>query len=229
MELLKLIGVALVAIGFALRWNPLILILVAGFATGFTAGFGPMEILAMMGRFFVENRFMTLPIVLLVPLIGLLERYGLQERAGQLIGKLAGATAGGILFLYQAMREVTSMFGLAIGGHTSMIRPLISPMAEAAAEKKAGVLPVALRMNIRAHAAAAENWGNFFADDIFVAVGPVLLMGGVFKAAGVDVSLKELGLWGLPTAAAALALGWWRYRKLNQLIEAAKDERKEPV
>lgn len=229
MEWLKLIGVALVAVGFALRWNPLVVILVAGFATGFTAGFGPIEILAMMGRFFVENRFMTLPIVLLVPLIGLLERYGLQERAGQLIGRMAGATTGGILFLYQAMRQVTSMFGLAIGGHTSMVRPLISPMAEAAAEKKAGLLPEALRMKIRAHAAAAENWGNFFADDIFVAVGPVLLMGGVFKAAGVEVSLKELGLWGLPTAAVALALGWWRYRKLNRLIEAAKDERKDPA
>jgi uncharacterized membrane protein len=229
MEWPKLIGVALVAVGFALRWNPLVVILVAGFATGFTAGFGPMEILALMGRFFVENRFMTLPIVLLVPLIGLLERYGLQERAGQLIGKMAGATAGGILFLYQAMRQVTSMFGLAIGGHTSMVRPLISPMAEAAAEKKAGLLPEALRMKIRAHAAAAENWGNFFADDIFVAVGPVLLMGGVFKAAGVEVSLKELGLWGLPTAAAALGLGWWRYRKLNRRIQAAKEERKEPA
>jgi len=90
-------------------------------------------------------------------------------------------------------------------------------------------LPEALRMRIRAHAAAAENWGNFFADDIFVAVGPVLLMGGVFQAAGVEVSLKALGLWGLPTAAVALVLGWWRYRKLNRSIQAAKAERKDPA
>ena len=78
-------------------------------------------------------------------------------------------------------------------------------------------------MKIRAHAAAAENWGNFFADDIFVAVGPVLLMGGVFHAAGVEVSLRELGLWGLPTAGAAMALGWWRYRVLNRHLMKSSD------
>lgn len=215
MDWIKLIGVAVVTVGFALRWNPLVVVVSAAFATGFAAGMGPLEVLALIGRFFVENRFMTLPVLLLLPLIGLLERNGLQARAGALIGKVAGASAGGILFLYQLMRQLTSMFGLAIGGHTSMVRPLIAPMAEAAAERR-GLLSEADRMKIRAHAAAAENWGNFFADDIFVAVGPVLLMHGIFRAAGVEVSLRELGLWGLPTAGAALALGWWRYRVLNR-------------
>jgi uncharacterized membrane protein len=217
--MIKLIGVAIVAVGFALRWNTLLVVLISGVVTGLVAGLPLIEILRLIGTFFVDNRFMTLPVVLLVPVIGLLERHGLQERAAVLIRRMSAATSGRIMLVYQLMRELTSMVGLAIGGHASMVRPLIAPMAEAAAKTRLGSVSKELTARIRAHAAAAENWGNFFADDIIVAVGPVLLMKGVFDAAGVPVTLWSLGLWGLPTALAALLLGAWRFRKLDREIE----------
>ena len=218
--MIKLIGIGLVALGFALRLNPLLVVLLAASATAWAADIGPVELLQLLGQYFIDNRFMTLPVVLLIPVAGVLERYGLQERAATLISRLRNATAGRVMLLYQFLRELASTVGIKIGDHASMIRPLIVPMAEGAATARCGELSGELRTRIRAHAAASENWGNFFADDIIVAIGPVLLMKGVFDAAGVPVSIWALGLWGIPTALAALGLGWWRFHRLDKLIEA---------
>lgn len=218
----KLLGVALVAVGFALRLPPLLVVLVAALTTQFVVGQGVVAALEQLGTLFLDSRFTTLPIVLLMPLIGLLERRGLQERAAAAIRGLARATAGRILLAYQLLRSITSMFGLTIGGHAQMIRPLVAPMAESAAQERAGrALPSPLVERLRAHAAAAENFGNFFADDIVVAVGPVLLMQRAFRDGGVEVGAAALGAWGLPTAIAAWLLGAWRWRRLDREIAAA--------
>ena len=63
-----------------------------------------------------------------------------------------------------------------------------------------------------AHAAAAENVGNFFGEDIFIAVGAILLMKGFFEAQGLTVSVWAMALWGIPTALAAFAVMAWRAR-----------------
>jgi uncharacterized membrane protein len=216
--MMALVGILVMVVGLVLRWNTLLVVVLAGFATGLGAGFSVREILGMVGSLFVENRFMSLPIVLLLPAIGLLERFGLQERAAGLIAGISRATAGRVMWVYQALRQAGSMVGLTIGGHAAMVRPLVAPMAEALAQTGRAPLPRELSHRIRAHAAAAENWGNFFADDILVAIGPVLLMKGVLESAGVSVSVVELGLWGLPTAVMALVLAAWRYRLLDRDI-----------
>ena len=214
--MMALVGILVVVVGLVLRWNTLGVILLAALATGLGAGFSVREILALVGSLFVENRFMSLPVVLLLPAIGLLEKFGLQERVAGLIAGLSHATAGRVMWVYQAIRQLASTVGLTIGGHAAMVRPLIAPMAEALAKGDGPPLPPALSSRIRAHAAASENWGNFFADDIIVAIGPVLLMKGVLDAAGVPVGVVELGLWGVPTAIMALVLGAWRYRLLDR-------------
>ena len=216
----KLIGILIVALGFVLRMNTLLSVLVAGVVTGLLAGFTLNEIMTMLGAFFIDNRFMTLPVVLMMPVVGLLEKYGLQERAAMLIRKAGAATAGRVLMLYQLLREGTSMLGLNVGGHASMVRPLIAPMAEGAASARYGELQETDIMHIRAHAAASENIGNFFADDILVAVGPVLLMKGFFDVAGVQVELLHLAWWGLPTATWVLMVGWWRNHILDKRLSA---------
>ena len=71
-------------------------------------------------------------------MIGLLERSGLQERARILIGKVHAATAGRLLIVYFLLRQITAALGLQIGGQAQMVRPLIAPMAEAAAETHTG-------------------------------------------------------------------------------------------
>ncbi len=215
--LLKLTGILVVAAGFALRINPLLVVILAGVVTGMISGMSFHEVIALFGTFFVENRYMSLAVILTVPVIGLLERYGLQERAEYLVRRRGGATAGRVLLLYQAVREITIALGIPIGGHAGMVRPLVAPMAEGAAAAQ-GELDPKSRAEIRAHAAAAENVGNFFAEDIFIGVGAILLMKGFFDTVGMSVGVWDMALWGFPTALAAFGVGWWRFRALDHRI-----------
>lgn len=217
--MLKLIGILIVAVGFALRANPLLVVTVAGLSTGLVAGLSFHEVVGQFGRFFVENRYMTLPIVLIVPVIGLLEHYGLQEQAEGWIRRAKAATAGRVLLLYTAVRQVSIALGVNIGGHAGMVRPLVAPLAEGAAHARHGPLSEASAQRIRAHAAAAENVGNFFGEDIFIAVGAILLMKGFFEAQGLTVSVWAMALWGIPTALAAFAVMAWRARALDRHLE----------
>ncbi len=222
--MIKLIGILVVAVGFALRFNTLLVVMAAGIITGLVAGMSFNAIMELFGKYFVENRYMTLPIVLMVPLIGLLERHGLQERAEILIRRTRSATAGRVILLYTLVRQVAIALGVRIGGHAEAVRPLIAPMAEGAARARHGEIPEKTVQLIRAHAAAAENTGNFFGEDVFIAVGAILLMKGYFDALGMDVSVWGMALWGIPTALTASAVMWWRTRVLDRRIarEAAE-------
>ena len=219
--MIKLAGILVVAVGFALRFNTLLVVMAAGIVTGLVAGMSFHEIMKLFGEYFVENRYMTLPVVLMVPLIGLLERHGLQERAETLIKRARSATAGGVILLYTAGRQLSVALGVNIGSgsaHAGLIRPLIAPMAEAAARARHGALPEKIVQLGRANAAAAENVGNFFGEDVFIAVGAILLMKGFFEAQGVVVSVWAMALWGLPTALVAFAVMVWRMRVLDRRI-----------
>lgn len=218
--MIKLIGIVLIAVGFALRFNTLVVVLAAAVLTGLVGGMSWNDVLTQLGRLFIENRYMTLPIVLMVPVIGLLERHGLQERAEMLIKRAKLATAGRVLLLYTAVRQISISLGVNIGGHPQMVRPLVAPMAEGAAQARHGELTAKARWWIRAHAAAAENVGNFFGEDIFIAVGAVLLMKGFFDAQKIEVSVWAMALWGLPTAVMAFATMAWRCRRLDRRLAA---------
>ena len=98
--------------------------------------------------------------VLVAPVIGLLERHGLQDRAETLIRRVRAATAGRVLLRYTAVRQISIRLGVNIGGRPQTVRPLVAPMAEAAARARHGELPEKTAEDIRAHA-AAENVGNF--------------------------------------------------------------------
>ena len=78
--MLPLIGVLVVVVGFALRLNPLLVVTIAGLATGLAGGLGLREVIEAFGRSFVESRYVGI-VWLILPVIGLLERFGLQERA----------------------------------------------------------------------------------------------------------------------------------------------------
>ena len=90
--MIKLIGILIVGVGFALRFNTLLVVMAAGIGTGRGAGMSFNEIMEPFGKYFVENRYMTLPVGLVLPVIGLLERHGLRERAATLIGRSKSAT-----------------------------------------------------------------------------------------------------------------------------------------
>jgi uncharacterized membrane protein len=207
--MIKLVGVLVVAAGLALRMNPLLVVLVAGFSTGFAGGMGPYEVLEAIGSAFVTNRYMSL-FILTLPVIGLLERHGLREQAEQFIRRLKGASAGRIMLLYMIFRQSTCAVGLQLGGHPTLIRPIVSPMAEGAVAR-GRELPDEVLDEIRGMAASADNYGNFFGQLIFIAAGGLLLIKGVMEQAGYQVDLMTMALYALPTAGVALAIAAVRF------------------
>ncbi|AMG29369.1 DUF969 domain-containing protein [Grimontia hollisae] len=200
-----LIGIAIITVGLALKLNTLLVILVAGVATGLVADIAVMEILSILGQSFTQNRYMSL-FILILPMIGILERYGLRQRAERLIGSMKKASVSKILMTYLLLRKVTNGMGLSIGGHPSMVRPLIAPMAEAAAEKASPKLAEEKRQAIRALSAASENVGNFFSQLLFIGTGGILLIKGVMADNQLDVQLETMALWALPTAIASFVV-----------------------
>lgn len=226
--MLKLIGVAIVILGLAFHFNPLIVVILAGFTTGMVSGMDFIEILDTIGKAFVVNRYMSL-FILLLPVIGLLERHGLREQAERFILNLKGATAGRIMLLYMIFRQVTGALGMQLGGHPSFIRPIVSPMAEAAIAK-GRILPQNMLDEIRSMAAAADNFGNFFGQLMFIAAGGLLLVKGVMEQAGYAADLITMALYAVPTGMAALIVAGIRYalfdrnmnKKCNDLADSTK-------
>ena len=101
----SLVGILIIVIGFMLKIDTLAIVVIAGIVTGFVGGLDFNEILTILGQAFVSNRFMTL-FVITLPVIGLMERYGLKERAAWLIGQIKNAKADGVLSIYLLFRLI---------------------------------------------------------------------------------------------------------------------------
>ncbi|MDB4913441.1 MAG: hypothetical protein JWM95_1085 [Gemmatimonadetes bacterium] len=202
-RVLTLIGILIVVAGFAARMNPLLVVTVAGLATGLASGLGPVAVISAFGKAFTESRYVAI-VWLVLPVIGLLERAGLKERARTVIAGIPAATTGRVLMIYFTVRQITAALGLtSLGGQAQMVRPLVAPMAEGAAENRFGALPIETRRRIRAHSAAVDNIAVFFGEDIFIAVGSILLIKGFLEQNGIHVEPAQLAIWAVPTAIAA--------------------------
>jgi uncharacterized membrane protein len=217
-ELVPMTGVAVVIVGFALRLNPLLVVVVAGLATGLAVGIKPLDLLELLGDKFQGSRSLAL-FLLILPVIGLLERNGLRERARIIIAKAKALSAGRILLLYLMGRQVSAALNLHLGGHVPTVRPLLAPMIEGAARVRHGDLPKRTVEKLKANAAAVENIAYIFGQDIYIAFGAVLLMDAFLRQNGIaDIEPLELGLWGIPTAIAALLVHgvrlWWLDRQI---------------
>jgi len=227
-SLWPLIGVAVIIAGFVLRFNPMLVVAATALATALAAGFPVQKVLATIGIGFVKTR--NLPLILLLPLavIGLLERHGLRQHAQQWTAQIRSATVGRLLIVYLAARQLTAAVGLtSLGGHPQMVRPLLAPMTEGAAEARYGSLPDRVRMKLRAFAAATDNVGLFFGEDIFVAFGAIVLMTTFLHEAGIDVEPIHVALWGIPTAVSAFVIHAWRLRRLDR--ELQRELQRDPV
>jgi uncharacterized membrane protein len=215
---LTLSGIAIVVVGFLLRANPLLIVALAAIVTGLASGHDLVTVISAFGKAFNDDRYISIP-WLVLPVIGLLERYGLQERARHLIGRIQAATPGRLLLVYFMARQVTAALGLtALGGPAQMVRPMVAPMAEAAAEKQAGELTDSERETVRAHAAGADNIGLFFGEDIFIAIGSILLIKAFLEQNGFDISPLSLSIWAIPTAVTALVIHGARLLLLDRRL-----------
>ena len=215
MNLLVLSGIAVMVAGFALKRNPLLVVAAAALVTGLAAGLSPLAVIAAFGKAFNDTRYVS-AVWLVLPVIGLLERYGLQERARSLIAAWRGATLARLLIGYLLLRQVTAALGLtSIAGPAQTVRPLLAPMAEAAGQPR----DAAEADRIKAMAAATDNVGLFFGEDIFIAIGSILLMKGFMEQQGIVIAPLALSVWAIPTAIAAfLVHGFrlWRFGRARR-------------
>ncbi|MGH2898138.1 MAG: 5-oxoproline transporter, DUF969 family subunit, partial [Solirubrobacteraceae bacterium] len=112
-----LLGVAVVVAGFALKRNPMLVVVTGGVVSGLAAGKSPGELLELLGTSFVNSRSLLL-FTLILPVIGVLERAGLRERARAWILGFTRLTAARLLIAYLAVRQLLAMVGLThIAGH----------------------------------------------------------------------------------------------------------------
>ncbi|MBI4911794.1 MAG: DUF969 domain-containing protein [Acidobacteria bacterium] len=215
--MMPLLGLATMVLGFALRANPVLVVACAAVVTGLAAGASPLGVLETLGEAFVKNRFLAL-FLLTLPVVGVLERHGLRIRARAWIAGLRGATPGRLLLLYHLARQGTAALGLtSLGGHPQTVRPLLAPMAEAAAERESGTpLSKQARDGLRALCAATDNVALFFGEDLFLAFGAVLLIRGFMAEQGHLLEPLRIALWGIPTALAALLIHGGRLHRLDR-------------
>ena len=152
-----------------------------------------------------------------------------RERATSLRRPLLSLLGIAVLVLGFVLRQLTAALGLtSLGGQAQMVRPLIAPMAEGAAEARLGPLPDALRHRIRAHAAAVDNIALFFGEDIFIAIASILLIQGFLEQSGIVVQPLELSRWAIPTALAALVILCMRLSLLDRSLRRMFDRLGKP-
>lgn len=216
---LPLSGIAVIVLGFAMRFNPLLVVTAAGLVTGFAVGIDFIALIATFGEKFMNSRQLA-SFLLILPVIAILERYGLQQRAKTWVASIKGATTSRILSIYFVVRECAAALGLInLAGQAQTVRPLLAPMAVGAAANQYGDLPQAVKDMIGAHAAACDNIAVFFGEDIFIAFGAVLLMDAFLKENGIaGIEPLHIGLWAIPTAIAALVVHLFRLARFEAKI-----------
>jgi len=222
-----LLGVAVIVVGFALRFNAVPVVVGAALVSGLLAGLPLPALLALLGESFVSGRMLLL-FVLTLPAIGLLERAGLREHAQRWMARLQGMTLARLLIGYLLLRQLLAMLGLTgVAGAAQTVRPLLAPMTEAAAEKILPTLDDTDRDELRAIAAATDNIGRFFGEDVFIALGAVLLIQGFYAQHGIALTPLAIALWALPTAIAAFVIQsvrvWLVQRRLQRRAARADE------
>ena len=202
---MELVGILIIIVGFVLKLDTIAVVVTAGITTGLVAHMGIGEILSTLGEAFVTNRTTCL-FMLIVPIIGLCERYGLKAKAVMLIKKASNLSTGILLSGYTLVREATIAMGVTLGGHPQFVRPLVSPMAEGAAIAKYGELDQEDLDKIRAYSAASDNIGNFYAQNVFMANAGVLLIVSTLEGLGINVDALELSKVAIIVAVIAFVL-----------------------
>ena len=221
-----LIGVVVIVVGFVLKLDVIAVVIVAALTTSLISGVSFIDFLDQLGTAFVDNRGVSL-FLLTLPMIAVSERYGLREQAVVLIRRLRGVTPGRFLTIYTVIRQLTGVFGIRISGMVQFVRPIVQPMASAAAHAK-GEVDVRDEERIKAQSATSENIGNFFGQNGFVAASGVLLIVGTMDSLGYQVKPELVAAASLPMiviAAVVAAINFWvQDRRLKaQAAKATSD------
>jgi uncharacterized membrane protein len=74
------------------------------------------------------------------------------------------------------------------------------------------------RQRIKAMAAATDNVGLFFGEDIFIAIGSIVLIQQTLEAYQIVLRPLDLALWAIPTAIAAFLIHSARLLMLDRSL-----------
>jgi uncharacterized membrane protein len=214
-----LLGILLVVVGFALRMNPMLVVTGSAIVTGLLGGMDLVKVISTFGKAFNDNRIIAI-VWIVLPVIGLLERYGLQQQSARVIRSIKAATVGRLLLLYLLVRQGTAALGLTtIAGHPQTVRPLVVPMALAAAEEQHGEIDEPTSETVKAYSAATDNVGLFFGEDIFIAIGSIVLIQQTLATYGYNLAPLHLALWAVPSAIAAFLIHGARLMLLDRKLK----------
>lgn len=197
MSYLPLLGVLIILLGFALKWDTFAVVIIAAFVTPLLAGMSVTKVLTLLGQSFLDNRMVSL-YFLVLPMIGLVESHGLRQVAINAIKKLKRATPGKVLSAYMLIREVLNALGISLNGQIAFVRPLVAPMATASAASYK--LSDADKELLKGRSAAVDNLGNFFSQNCFMASSGVLLISSTMKSLKHGVSPLQIALYSIPFA-----------------------------
>jgi uncharacterized membrane protein len=184
--MIKLIGILIIVVGFALKFNSIAIVMAAGIVTGLVGGMSITDILTTLGETYVANRYMAIFIITL-PVVGVLEKNGLKQVAGDLVKKMSKATPGILAIGYTIIRGFLAAFNVSFGGVAGFIRPVISPMSEASVEKYGKKLDTKDLDEIKGMNSAAENVSWFFGQVLFIAGSGILLVKSTLDPVGYTI------------------------------------------
>lgn len=219
MSYLPLLGILLVVVGFALRMNPMLVVTGSAIFTGLLGGMDLVKVIETFGKAFNDNRIIAI-VWIVLPVIGLLERYGLQQQAARVIRSIKAATVGRLLLVYMLVRQATAAMGLTtVAGQAQTVRPLVAPMALAAAEEQHGEIDEPTAEKVKAYSAATDNIGLFFGEDIFIAIGSIVLIQQTLATYGYNLAPLHLALWAVPSAIAAFLIHGARLMLLDRTLK----------
>lgn len=222
MEWLKLIGIIIIILGFLLKIDTIAVILIAAVVTGLVSGLDLYAILDTLGKAFVDNRLVTL-FILTLPMVGLIERFGLKKQASNMIGKVKQVNSGRSLTIYLIIRELAGVASIRIGGHPQFVRPLINPMVQGALRTRYNLNETEIDAKdiekIKAQASAMENYGNFFGQNLFVGAAGILLMVGTFQSLGIKVDAVQLVLASVPISIIVFLIVWINNIRFDKYLD----------
>lgn len=217
MELLKLLGILIVVIGFVLKLDSILIIMIAAIVTALVAGMDPVAFLETLGSSFVANRSMCVFVMVMV-VTGTLERNGLKQAAANLMKKFKNASAGVVLAIYGVFRLVFAAFNVSFGGVAGFVRPIVLPMATAAAKKNGKKISEKYEENLKGMASGMENIAWFFGQVLFVGTSGMILVQSTLAGLGYNVELVDLMKVQIPVAIIAVAVAIvYYYLKDKQL------------
>lgn len=223
--MIKLIGVAIVILGFALKLDNIAIILAAGFVTGLVGGMDFVKILETIGNSFVANRGMAIFVIIML-VTGTLERNGLREMAAKLIGKIKNASAGMVIAAYGVLRLVLAAFNVSLGGTAGFVRPVVMPMATGAIEAKHGTVNEDHLEEVKGMSAGMENTTWFYGQVLFIGGSGALLVQSTLKGLGYETNLVDLAKVEIPVAIFALLVAGTLYflkdRRLSKTLYSTK-------